>query len=486
MALFSDPSTNLFAVLASKNRERYGLAVVVLHELFMESPTIRKKDYIARLRARVEARFASTELEEDRIADDLLGIKDEDGVASDAASTIYRRLKAGGWFLEEAAQTTSGVATIMLIPSEAQSLAKFIAESYMRSSESSACMFVMHSALKGAAEEATIRMGPRLEGHIREQMADVFYDAFQTAKEKTSELMSKLHGTEHDLKITRGKITAVSSVEEMQELTQEYLREYVDKIMFPLKIEDSYAKYKLGCIGVLAEWAADDEIKTLLAESAKKRRGISREPSLRDIEYEINDLIYDIQTRIDRAQQSLDETRNGCELAYLRKWRALMEGEEDIGSKLLVMLSRMSASNEGVFRDAAFESGQSALDRSAGQYFLPASLDGRFKSRNRAKPTGERAQVRPVTEITPTASDVFGEKDVSAAIRKYRAIVERHDGVVATPEIDIATVDDVFDFAMALCANSSSDPGFTVHIADKNLRVRKNDFYLPMASFSDI
>ncbi len=319
MNLFNTIPSNFFSVLASRNKEIYVDALMLLHQLFRYELNIEVSDYLSSLIALIEDR--SFVLEED---DEVV----EGGLTANAkARLILNRFIKTGWVDKE---FMDGSFTEIITPRNyAIQVMKLLSElGDNRVQEYNSLVFSTYSSLKQAKSEH------------RGQM----YEAVLTAKANTEQLIFELKSLYHGI---RGHLRRIQEQSDVNLLLQNHFEEYkqmADRIYHPIKTMDSIHRYMAPIQEILSDILGDEELMSGMRKRAVSVRKYEHEEDAdREIISAI-DYILDIYQSIGGIVNEIDKKHSTYTKSSIEKIQYLMTADQSIKGKLVELLKAYTTS----------------------------------------------------------------------------------------------------------------------------------------------
>lgn len=248
MNLFKILPANFFSILASKNKEIYAEALLLLHKsLETNDLLIKKSEFIRNLKDKYNDHILTVDLSEEEIEED-----DEVVSYADKAGFVVRRLEETGWIDVEISQ--ENFEEYIALPSYAIGF-----------------LSLMNDLVRdNSAEYVSLVHATYTELKQEDEMRDEFmYATLVRAYENTRKLKTELITLAHSIRIFQNRLGKVFSTNNILEDYFDVYKERVsDRYYHPLKTFDSVAKFKRPILHILHEWLYDNEIRSQLVGQA--------------------------------------------------------------------------------------------------------------------------------------------------------------------------------------------------------------------------
>jgi hypothetical protein len=320
MNLFETIPEKFFSLLASKNRELYFDALMLLHRMFQHELNIETSDFIAALIALLENR--TYEIEDD---DEII----EGGLTINVkARLILSRFVTTGWvdrenmdgsFVEVITPRTYAIRIMQLLHDLCSDQA----------SEYNSLVFSTYSGLKEA----------------RDNQPNQMYEAILNAKSNTEKLIYELKTLYHGI---RGYLRKIQGQKDVNILLRDHFDEYkalVDRIYHPIKTMDSVYRYMAPIIEILADVLGNPEMMENMRKRAMSIRGFKNEE---EAEREITDAInhvLDIYQSLGNTVSEIDKKHSNYTKLSVDTIRYHMSADQTISGKLVTLLKRYASSS---------------------------------------------------------------------------------------------------------------------------------------------
>jgi hypothetical protein len=290
MSLFTTIPEHFFSILASKNKDIYAMALVVLYNsLQTDELSIKKEDYLRTLKDKATNLVLALE-------DDDENGEEDNPISSQTlpskAALIVRRLEETGWI------------DIEIDPDNF--------EEYIALPSYSIQFLTLINSLVTDAEAEYVSLVHSTYTELK--MEDIERDEFMYATllrayENTRKLRVELVTLGHSIRLFQNRLGRVFSTNSiLADYFDEYKERVSDRYYHPLKTFDSVAKFKRPIISMMQKWLRDDEIRSqLVAQSIVWNRKKSKEEAeldliakmnyISDMYETISDMISDIDTK---------------------------------------------------------------------------------------------------------------------------------------------------------------------------------------------
>lgn len=317
MSLFTTIPEHFFSILASKNKDIYAMALVVLYNsLQTDELSIKKDDYIRTLKDKATNLVLALEEEDDSGEEDSL-ISNQ--TLPSKAALIVRRLEETGW---------------IDIEIDPDNFEEYIA----LPSYSIQFLTLINSLVTDAqAEYVSLVHSTYTELKMEDMERDEFmYATLLRAYENTRKLRVELVTLGHSIRLFQNRLGRVFSTNSiLADYFDEYKERVSDRYYHPLKTFDSVAKFKRPIISMMQKWLRDDEIRNqLVAQSIVWNRKKSKEEAEIDLIGKINyisdmyETIADMISDIDTKHQDYTKA-SASKILYLNNTDKTIKGHLD-------------------------------------------------------------------------------------------------------------------------------------------------------------
>ena len=437
MKLFDLVPQNFFSVLASKNKEIYLDALLVLHHLFKQAINVDLEEYVSVLVANMEDILYEME------TDDLDNAEGQSLSSSQKARLLIKKFTDTGW-IDAEYKEGSFERVIALRDYAIKVLNLLDALTELETKEYNSLVFNTYSSLKQAQEDT-----------------DRMYDALLGAKRNTQQLIDELKSLYHNIRRYHQQINDMVSVNELLQGHFDSYKKMIDRIYHPIKTMDSIHRYRIPISDLLTDILGNDEIVENMCKRAMTIKSFTDIPSSK---ISIIDDITFVLDAYESLQRIIDEiyskhsayTRNSIE-----KMQYLLTADRSIKSKLAEMLTRYSKANEKD-KDELLALYQKRI-RVSRQEFIDSKSLYTQNNRNR-KDIGEPLMVISADSgiVEDELSDIITRAKNSYSlprIKSYMKELLEISPVITTG--DIAFVDDN-DFILVMLATiRASDRGMS-------------------------
>ncbi len=248
MSLFTIIPNNFFSILASKNKEIYAEALLLLHRSIEDNDLfIKKNEFTRNLKDRLNELALTVDISAEEEGEDEEIINH-----SDKASFIVRRLEECGWIDVEVNPENF--------------------EEYIALPSYSINMLALISSLvkESTAEYVSLVHATYSELSLEDEMRDEFmYATLVRAFENTKALNVELITLAHSIRIFQNRLGKVFSTNNiLSDYFDNYKTRVSDRYYHPLKTFDSVAKFKRPILTILQKWLYDDEVRSQLVTQA--------------------------------------------------------------------------------------------------------------------------------------------------------------------------------------------------------------------------
>ncbi|HKL84562.1 MAG TPA: Wadjet anti-phage system protein JetA family protein [Bacilli bacterium] len=291
MRLFTLLPDNFFSILASKNKDIYAEALLVLyHSLETDELAIKKSDFIRTLRDKYRDIILALDLsEEEEVNDeDTSELTSED--LPTKAAFVVRRLEECGWIDIE--MDPANFEEYLALPSYTILFLNLLDE--LTSEDSGEYISLVHSTYTELRSED-------------EERDEFLYATLIRAYESTRKLKTELVTLGHSIRIFQNRLGRVFSTNSiLADYFDQYKSRVSDRYYHPLKTFDSVAKFKRPIISILQNWLHDEEVRSqLVMQSVMWTRNINKLEAEKDIITKIN-YICDMYETLDEMIAQID------------------------------------------------------------------------------------------------------------------------------------------------------------------------------------
>jgi hypothetical protein len=287
LSLFTIIPSNFFSILASKNKEIYAEALLLLHHSIEDNELlIKKRDFTRNLRDRLNELALNVDMEAEEEGDD-----DEIVNYSDKAAFIVRRLEECGWIDVEV--NPDNFEEYIALPSYSINVISLLNELVKEST----------------AEYVSLVHATYSELKLEDEMRDEFmYATLVRAFENTKRLNVELITLAHSIRIFQNRLGKVFSTNNiLSDYFDIYKTRVSDRYYHPLKTFDSVAKFKRPILQILQKWLYEEDIRQqLVAQSLMWSRKKNAKEAEADIINKIN-YITDMYERVNETIGQIDQ-----------------------------------------------------------------------------------------------------------------------------------------------------------------------------------
>lgn len=314
MSLFTIIPHNFFSILASKNKDIYAEALLLLHRSIEDNELlIKKSEFIRNLKDRLNELALTVDIsaEEEGEEDELVN-------HADKSSFIVRRLEECGWIDVEI--NPENFEEYIALPSYS---INFLA--------------LINSLVKeSTAEYVSLVHATYSELKLEDELRDEFmYATLVRAFENTKALNIELITLAHSIRIFQnrlGKVFSTNSI--LSDYFDLYKSRVSDRYYHPLKTFDSVAKFRRPILHILQKWLYDDETRTQLVTQALMWSRIKdKEAAEADIINKIN-FITDMYEKVNDTISQIDQKHHEYTKASATKILYLNSADKSIKGHL--------------------------------------------------------------------------------------------------------------------------------------------------------
>ena len=320
MNLFERVPENFFSILASKNKELYVDALMLLHKLFQYELNIETSDFIAELIGLLDNRTYEMEEDDEEIeGSPTLSVK---------ARLILNRFVTTGWVDRE---TMDGSFTEVITPKDyaiqVMKLLHDLGDVQLR--EYNSLVFSTYSSLKEAFNNQQNQM----------------YEAVLNARTNTEKLTYELRTLYHGI---RSYLIKIQGQNDVNLLLRDHFDEYkalTDQIYHPIKTMDSVYRYKTPIMDILTETLSNDTILDGMRKRAMAIRKYQNEDEAGNEIIKAINYILDIYQSIGGIVNEIDKRHNTYTKRSIDTIRYHMAADQTIAGKLTAILKKFSDSS---------------------------------------------------------------------------------------------------------------------------------------------
>lgn len=286
MHLFDTLPENFFSILASKNKDIYAMALVVLYNsLESDEMSIKKDDYLRMLKEKENDLVMHLDITDEGSEDEEVLVNP---TASNRAAFILRRLEETGWI------------DINIDP---ETFDEYIALPQYSIKFLTLINDILHESEAGYT---SLVHATYSELKMEDDQPDEFmYLTLMRCYQNTKKLRVELVTLGHSIRIFQHKLSNFFTTNEvLHDHFDEYKVKISDRLYHPLKTFDSVTKFKRPIIEILQKWLRDDEIrKRLVGQSFlwRKNRDVS------DAESDLIEKINYIQDMYEQLNSMIDD-----------------------------------------------------------------------------------------------------------------------------------------------------------------------------------
>lgn len=309
---------NFYTVFTSTNKKIYAEALMVLWDVYRNSPIVTKEDLVASLIANLETQILELEGEEGPLSlDDNL---------SSRAHFIIRKFLETGWLERE--QDAKSFTEQFILPVYASKFLNMVYDLlHGKSVEYNGFVYSTYSILKTADEEKD----------------EYMYDGLRQAHQLTEHLQNSLRELLANLRFYHQRLQDQYKVKEILEEHFDIFRAKIsDKIYHPLKTFDSVPRFKTRIIKIVKEWLFTPLLIEKMSETALKR-GVA--PSIEDCRQEVIMMLGDIQDtyrEIDKMLSAIDRKNSAYARASLERMQYFLNTGQDSKGKLIEIIKKLA------------------------------------------------------------------------------------------------------------------------------------------------
>ncbi len=321
MRLFTILPDNFFSILASKNKDIYAEALLVLyHALQTDELAIKKSDFIRTLRDKYRDIILTLDVNEDDEGEDE---EDQFSFGGDdlprKAAFVVRRLEECGWIDVEI--DPNGFDEFLALPSYTILFLNLLDE--LTSDDSGEYVSLVHATYTELSSED-------------EERDEFLYATLIRAYESTRKLKTELITLGHSIRIFQNRLGRVFSTNSiLADYFDQYKARVSDRYYHPLKTFDSVAKFKRPIIAILQNWLHDEDVRSqLVMQSVMWSRNLNKLEAEKDIISKINyicdmyETLDDMIGQIDTKHQAYTKA-SASKILYLNNSDKTIKGHLD-------------------------------------------------------------------------------------------------------------------------------------------------------------
>ena len=472
MHLFSRIPGGFFSVLASKNREIYFDALMLLNNFLKEDNlNIRVDDYISSLISLLEDHNFDLEPEDESPELQLTFREEGEYSVSIKARCILQRLIRTGWLDREEME---GSFTEIITPRDyAIRVIRLLEElADERIHEYNSLVFSTYSALAQA------------EGKQHQEM----FEALMNAKKNTEHLIYELKGFYHNIRSYLKDIQEHNAVNELLENHFEKFKPLADRIYHPIKTMDSVHRYMSPVIEILENLIESDEFTEVMRKRAMiVRKYESEEDADKEIFSAIN-YILDIYRGLGNTTEEIDRRYNSYIKQSIDKMTYMMSADQTIKGKLLDIFNIYTSSANDSYKNAVMELLEKNI-RINRQYFLNA--DSLFHKNIISRRLNETPLKIEQSEIQDVFKKLSGHMKNIYSLERIRNFMEelfilcgvKSDNTLFVESDMIPLYDDSSFILLILAVIRSSERGMDYHVKFEEGSVIRDGYLIPKMKF---
>ncbi|HZJ89409.1 MAG TPA: Wadjet anti-phage system protein JetA family protein [Bacilli bacterium] len=313
MSLFTILPSNFFSILASKNKEIYAEALLLLQKsLESNDLLIRRSDFVRTLKDKYSDLILQVDLSEDENEDA------EQRDFSDKASFVVRRLEETGWIDVEISQ--ENFEEYIALPSYSISFLTLLND--LVTDHNAEYVSLVHATYSELKQEDEAR-------------DEFMYATLVRAFENTKKLRTELITLAHSIRIFQNRLGKVFSTNNiLEDYFDLYKTRVSDRYYHPLKTFDSVAKFKRPILSILQNWLYSEEIrKQLTTQALMWTRAKDAQAAEQDIISKIN-FISDMYEQLGSTISEIDRKHQDYTKASANKILYLNRADKTIKGHL--------------------------------------------------------------------------------------------------------------------------------------------------------
>ncbi len=306
-------SEKFFSLLASKNKELYLSALLLIQKHYQQELLLKKSGVMALLIDHLEDQIWQME-----------GENQEDPGSSLSARAYYllRQLLAAGWLERE--YHYQSLEEFLLLPEEAAVILEAV-QNLQQSRQYNSLVYSTYSSLSTADRERD----------------DYMLEALQQAYRSTQELQENLRRLFNNMRRHYQNLYKKKAV---QDLIQEHFENYqaliLDKVYHPLKTLDSIPRYKSRIINILRDWLIEPPVLEHLVELSLQKgfyTASAREEALNWIVQQVSQIM-DIYQHLELTLREIDRKNASYTKVLVERVRYLLNQEQSLAGQLVEIL----------------------------------------------------------------------------------------------------------------------------------------------------
>lgn len=329
MNLFEKLPDNFFSILASRNKNVYGIALVTLYQaLTMYRTRIRKADYLELLKSKSpdEVIQLTFDDEEEMAFDNI------EPTLANKANFILKRLEETGWVYVEYDVVTG--AEYLLLPSYSINMLKLVYQ-FADTSEHHYVSYV-HSTYSDL----------KMEDDLQDES---MYKTLENAYNNTLNLEIEVTKLDHSIRVFNRQLSDMFEPNDVLKQHFDICREdIVDPIYHPLKTHDSITLYHGPIASILKRWSDVDAVREKIVDQCLKENHSvkTHEQAEQDVIRKIN-RIQDIYYRLSQEIGNIDKTQSEYIRASTEKVIFLNNSDKSIKGKLEKIMAVLARNLSG-------------------------------------------------------------------------------------------------------------------------------------------
>jgi hypothetical protein len=467
MNIFSLIPGNFFSILASRNREIYFDALMLLNGKLKSDLNIPVSEYTASLAGLLEDRNFIVE-KEDETPDEPDAVEGQSALNSHTkARLILARLVNTGWVDRE---TTDGSFTNIITPRDYAIRVMQLLDEMRdeKTREYSSLVFATYSALKQADRER-----PR-----------ECYEAVLAANRNTETLVYELKSLYHNIRSYIRRIQEQNDINTLLENHFEKYKPMTDRIYHPIKTMDSFYRYMRPVQDALDQIRDDDALMALMRERAMTvRKYEEEEEAEREIQTAIN-YVKDTYGHIGSIINEIDRKHSAYTKQSIEKMTYMMSADQSIKGKLLDIF-KACAAGQGAGQDGIY-----AKLREHVNVYREAFIDGRslfHKNVPGRRLSGETLVIADKTPLSIEAMESLARQMANSyPLERIRDFVGTFfaSGRKSAESCDIPIKDDTDFILLILAVARSRERGMNYTVELQNEGVNVNGYVIPKMRFT--
>lgn len=462
MKLFNVVPQNFFSVLASKNKEIYLEALMVLHRLFKQAISVDLEEYVSVLVANMEDALYQMEIDDIDSSEEHI-----DGLSSSMkARLLIKKFSDTGW-IDTEYKEGSFERVIALHDYAIKMLNLLESLTEVDSKEYNSLVFNTYSSLKQAQEQT-----------------DHMYDALLGAKRNTQQLIDELKSLFHNIRRYHQQINDTASVNELLQSHFGSYKNMIDRIYHPIKTMDSVHRYRIPISDILTDMLGNNEVLESMSKRAITIRSFDDILSARVSIIDDITFIMDSYNSLRGIIDEIDMKHSAYTRNSIEKMQYLLTADRSIKGKLVELLTRYSKADE-INRNALFEVLSNNIRVNLQEFFDSKSLYQQSKRNRKNMGLSLKVAITDRNEADGELADLIERIKTSyplSRIKQYMKELLEIYPVITTEDIAFLNDDDFILVMLATIRASDKGMPYTVEYLDDY--IQSGGYRVPKIRFS--